>query len=410
MKQIITSLDLGSNCIKLVVGEVFRGEMFVLCASQVKSSGIKNGIITNEDKAIGAIKKVIKKAEGILGIKIDKVVINVPSFDANFIKGEGTLTFEEEKEITGSDISSLLSQSVSRRVSSREELVSVFPTLFVVNGDKIVKDPKGKVAKEISVNSIITTVPKGNIDSIYSALSKLDIKVADISFGSVADYYVYRDKLMSDKTVATINIGEDKTEIGIIEKDSLVGCETIDMGGRNIDRDIAYIYDISLEDSRKLKEDFAMCYKSKASTSEVAEVVNKSEEKIKINQYEISETVYSRVREILEAAKKSINILTKHEISYIIISGGSTNIGGFKNVCSLVFGSSKVLCEMETMGARNNKYSTCVGLIKLYADKLGFRGKTASTVNAENQKLLTSNKKKNDSSLFGKIYNYFFDN
>ena len=41
MKQIITSLDIGSSYIKLIVGEVFKGRLFVLACSTVKSKGIK---------------------------------------------------------------------------------------------------------------------------------------------------------------------------------------------------------------------------------------------------------------------------------------------------------------------------------------------------------------------------------
>ena len=44
-----------------------------------------------------------------------------------------------------------------------------------------------------------------------------------------------------------------------------------------------------------------------------------NEENIKINQYEISEIISSRLKEILNLARKQINLLTKMEISYIII-------------------------------------------------------------------------------------------
>ena len=286
MRQIITSLDLGSNSIKLVLGEIYEGRLFVLCGVNVKSTGIKNGLITNQDRVASSIKNALKKLESLVGVKVDKVVVNAPSFDSNFIKGEGNITFDEEREITGSDITNVLSKSVYKKVSSSEELVSVFPVDFIVNEDKIVKDPKGIVAKSIGVNSILTTVPKNNIDILYDTLSKLDIKVADLSFGGMADYFEFRDSEMAKKNVAVINIGEDKTEISVIEKDSLVGCETLEMGGKNVDRDIAYIYDITLENARRLKEDFALCHKSKASTSEIVEVINKSEENLKINQYE----------------------------------------------------------------------------------------------------------------------------
>ena len=62
--------------------------------------------------------------------------------------------------------------------------------------------------------------------------------------------------------------------------------------------------------------------------------------KIKINQYELSDLVHSRVREILELSKKEINLLTKDEISYIIVTGGTTEIEGFNSVLKEVFGKN----------------------------------------------------------------------
>ncbi len=41
MKEIISSLDVGSSTVKLVVGEVYKDEVNVLFVSEVKSKGIK---------------------------------------------------------------------------------------------------------------------------------------------------------------------------------------------------------------------------------------------------------------------------------------------------------------------------------------------------------------------------------
>ena len=56
------------------------------------------------------------------------------------------------------------------------------------------------------------------------------------------------------------------------------------------------------------------------------------EENIKINQYEISEIISSRLREILNLSRKQINLLTKMEISSIIITGGTTELNDFNLV------------------------------------------------------------------------------
>ena len=239
----------------------------------------------------------------------------------------------------------------------------------------------------------------------------LGIKVVDLAFGGLADYYEFRCDEYNDKTGVVINIGAHKTEISIVNEGMLTNAEVLDIGGRNIDRDISYIYDISLEDSKLIKEKFALATKERASTSEVIECLTKSNEHIKINQYEVSDIVYSRIREILELSKKQIKFLTKERISYIIVTGGTSELDGFKSVFKEIFGKSVEISKVDELGVRNNIYSSSLGVIKLYAEKLKFREKVPSTINEEEQGELFNNKKKiNESSLLGKVYSYFFDN
>lgn len=412
MKQIITSLDLGSSSVKIIVGEIYKNELFVLACSEVKSKGVKKGLIVDSEKAALSIKEAFKRAEDVLGIKIDKVIITVPSYYADFIKGEGYTTItRDDKIVNGNDITRALQASVYNRISPNLELVSVSPAEFIINDGEFMKDPKGVTAFKLSVNAILGTVPKKNIYTLISILESLNIKVVDLAFGGQADYFMFRHPEYKDKLGAVINIGAGKTEISIINEDILVGTEVLDAGGRNIDRDISYIYDLSLEDSRKIKEKFALAHKSNASTSEIIDCLTKNDEHIKINQYEVSEIVYSRVREILELSKKQINLLTKKDISYIIITGGTTEIDGFNKVYQEIFGKNAEVTRVETLGVRNNRYSTVIGIIRLYYEKLKFRSRVATTIKEEDQEYMFRDKKKIDgSSLLGKVYSYFFDN
>ena len=66
-------------------------------------------------------------------------------------------------------------------------------------------------------------------------------------------------------------------------------------------------------------------------------VEDKNGDKIKINQFSASEIVMSRLEEILNLAKKQINLLTKKQISYIIITGGVTETAEFKNIVDYIF-------------------------------------------------------------------------
>ena len=47
VKHIYTSVDIGSDSIKVVTSELFKGKLNLLAASSVKSKGIKKGLITD---------------------------------------------------------------------------------------------------------------------------------------------------------------------------------------------------------------------------------------------------------------------------------------------------------------------------------------------------------------------------
>ncbi len=412
MKEIITSLDVGSNTVKIVVGEVIKEKLNVLCCCEVKSKGIKKGIVVNPEEAILSLREAFKKCEEVLEIKISKVIMCVPSYNAEFIVGEGYTTItRENKIINGDDILRALQACVYNKVPSNKELISIMPIEFSIDNNEIISDPKGKEGTKLFAKAVISISPKKNVYNILNLLENIGINVVDISFNSLADYYEFKKEEYNDKLVAVINIGSEKTEIGIVNKNTLVAVETLPYGGRNIDRDIAYIYNMNRDTAKSLKEKFAYAHKRNSSTSETEEVLNKDGEKIKINQYEISEVVYSRLKEILDFAKKQINLLTKREISYIIITGGTTEVNDFQIILDEIFNKSVHTPEIKEMGVRNNKYSSALGLMKYYYSKLNFRGKLASTISEEEQNVMFTNKKKiNENNLLGKIYGYFFDN
>lgn len=411
MKEIISSLDIGTSTMKLVVGEVYDEKLNVLAVSEVKSKGVKNGMIVNPEESLISLKELFSRCEDILGIKIKKVILTVPSYYAEFIQVEGSTSVENEDGVVGSkEIVKALQECVGNNVPSNKEFVSITPIEFKVDdSDKKVKDPKGMKGSLLKCRAILSLVPKKNVYTVLSVLDNIGIQVDDINFGSVADYYEFKTDMMDRTNTAVINIGDEKTEVSVFKKGILIETENIEIGSKNVDRDICYMYDISRKTAVKLKERFALGSRRNASTSWCEEVVNNNNETIKINQYELSDIIYSRIKEILNLSKKQINLLTKMEIHYIIITGGVSQIKDFNLVVEEVFGSEISTYSVKEIGCRHNKYSSVLGLIKYYHDKLSFRNKIASTVSEEEQYELIDTKKTNKTSLLGKIYGYFFN-
>ena len=125
MRRILSSIDLGTNSIKLVVGEIINDKLNILCALSQESKGIKNGLIVSSDDVIYSIKKILKKSEEILGLKIKKVVTSVPEYDLKFNKSVGINTItNEDNVVTRNDISRILKTCAYNKITDDYELIN----------------------------------------------------------------------------------------------------------------------------------------------------------------------------------------------------------------------------------------------------------------------------------------------
>ena len=413
MRKIIASLDIGSSLIKLVVGEFTKNKFNILLAINAESQGIKNGFIVNQESFNEVIIDLFKKAHELLGVDVKKVIVNVPIYNAKYELVEGSTSINNEEFVVGAnDIVRSMQSAIYNKVPDNMELVNLIPIIFRINGEVLTKDPLGVGAETLSSKCVLITAPKKGIEPIIKVLEKNQIEVIDLAFCSLGDYEELHHLSDNDEVGAVINIGADTTEVSIFNKGVISSADVINMGASNIDKDISYIYKISLADARFVKENLALCHTRMAQPSEVIEVDNIDEEKIRINQYEASEIAMERIKEILNLVKKQINLLTKKEISYIIITGGLTEATDFDLLVDENFGSIARIANVCEIGARSNIYSSSVGLIKFYYRKLKLRKKEYSIFTLEEQEEfsgLETKKGISENSILGKVFGIFFD-
>lgn len=410
MKQIISSLDVGSNSIKLIVSEIFKTKLFVLSCVEVKSKGIKKGLIVDNELAMESIKKAIQKTEEIIGIKLKRIIVSVPSYFLDFVETNSIISINnEDNVITGSDITSVQKKCVKDYVNNKE-LVGISPINYIINEDQIVDNPKGMKSATLGINAVLVFAPRKNVYPILTILDALEVNTIDLCIGGLCDYYEFKNQEFDKSTCALVNFGKEKTEISIIDNGVIINSCIIELGSKNIDNDISYVCGIGVNESCKVKENFALSDTKNADTSETIDCLTREEEHIKINQYEVSEVVSSRIDETLEIIKSQINLLTKKEINYIIITGGGGELKDINISLDKFFGKKVIKAEIHELGARNNKFSTCLGLTKYYANKLNFRDCEANLFDEEDQKNMFFDKKDDNNGIFSKVYGYFFDN
>ena len=303
--------------------------------------------------------------------------------------------------------------STYNKIEAEKEIVCIKPTSFTIDDERTVKNPVGVEAIKITVKSLLVTIPRENVEDIVKCLKKIGVECIDFTLTSIGDYYETRNKEMDEVVGAIINIGYHTTTISIFNKGMLTNLDILQVGSSSIEKDFSYIFGINKKNAKIIKSEITTAHKRGTSASITKEFTTKEGKNVTVSEYEASEIASSRLQEILKLAKKQINLLTKKEIHYIMITGGVSEMQNFNIIIEEIFGHHGKILSMKEIGVRSNIYSASVGLLKYYDEKTSMEKTEFSIFSEEEMEELSNINKRmnfNENSILGKLFGYFFDN
>ena len=408
--QLITSLDVGNEEIKVLVASAFDNKCNVLASTSIRSSGIKKNTIYNEKKLRESVKLAILKTEEKIGMKIKEVILLIPSNTAKMTIETGLVDIKDNI-VRGSDIKRALADAKKDTFDDTRELVSVLPISFTVDDNISVSNPIGEEGNKLFVKAVVSTSLKSEIYPLISIVSSLGISIVDIVHKSQADYYTVSNNSLDRKLGCVINLGGDVTTVSIFNKGIMIKNSYIPLGSSSVDKDISFVYKVDIKTARHLKETFALAVPRYADKYDSIDVVTLENKSITVTQSEISKVIESRLNEILKLAKNEINRLTKREISYIIVVGGISELAGFNYIVEDVLSRNASCLDMQQMGARHNKYTSAFGAIKYFYKKCLLTEEDISMFPQDVVETFLSPKKRNTGSenIVSKFLHHFYD-
>ena len=378
-EDLIGIIELGNINIKCLIFKIKNNnESEVLSTSITSSEGIHNGAIINLAKATKAIRSCISIAENNAKILLKK--INVVLEGPEFLSTK----FTKYKKINGSkihkdDIDFLLKEAKKQLIlnDKKQSIVHIFNHNYVVDGKAFEDEPIGVYADSLIHEMTFITIPKNNLKNINQAFIDCDIEIERL----ILNTFALGVKLLNYKELEfgsiLIDIGFEKTSLGLFKNLALVHSITLPLGINHITKDISKVCSLSLDESVVIRNDIDFSFQNSQNIFDENNYLKNSyfvsSNFRKISKNLILNVVKARLDEIFETVKKQIIVPEfnlNSGVGFLLVGGGSKLLNIEKH-CEKFFGQ-----RIKKISDNNNEkekdleknFASCLGAFKIIKD------------------------------------------
>ncbi|HFI0150525.1 TPA: cell division protein FtsA [Streptococcus suis] len=362
-----TGLDIGTSSVKVLVAEYIEGEMNVIGVSNVKSAGVKDGIIVNIDVAASAIKTAIAQAEEKSGVRIDKVNVGLP---ANLLQIEPTQGMipvtTESQEITDTDVENVVKSALTKSMTPEREVITFVPEEFVVDGFQGIKDPRGMMGIRLEMRGLLYTGPRTILHNLHKTVERAGVSVENIVIAPLAVTRSVLNEGEREFGATVIDLGGGQTTVAVMRNQELQYTNIYQEGGDYITKDISKVLTTSQSIAENLKFNYGIAYPQQATEKEkfLVEVIGESAP-VEVTERYLSEVIAARLRQIFNRVKQDLERTRALELpGGIVLVGGGATLPGIAELAQEVFGVNTKLFIPNQIGIRNPSFAQVISLVE----------------------------------------------
>ncbi len=419
-KPLITvGLDIGTSklCALVASPDPDSQTLNVLGIGIAESEGLNRGVVVNIDKTVKTIKKVVEQAEQQAGIKIEEAVVGIAGDHIESFQSTGIIGISNpNREIDQNDVDRLIEESRNLAIPAERKILHVIPQEFIIDGQDGITDPVGMSGVRMEAKVHVVTGLQTAIQNIYKCVERTGIKVKDVVLEPLASSYAVLSEEEKEVGVALIDIGGGTTDIAIFEENIIRFTSVFGIAGKQVTDDIRKGLGIVADKAEKIKRDHGHTFMPGITKDEVFMVPGIGGRKpIEIKKSFLSQIIQPRFEEIFEFALAEIK-RSGYAGSLgagIVITGGSSLIGGVEELAASIFGMpvkigipSGISYTGLAPEVSNPMYATGVGL-SLYGLEEDAKGATQQAQAKQEED--KEKAKKGKKSVFGKIKNFIED-
>ena len=315
--KITVGIDIGTNTTKVVVMgfDKNNSEPAILATGTSETKGVRFDYISNVDAVAESIRKAVKQAENILGIKIRKACISIGGISLSSTISTGSVIISKaDQEITNFDVTKVIANSEENLDILNKKIIHTIPISYKLDGKDIYARPEGLRGIKLEVRTLYITCLKQNLEDLITAFGLAKIEIEEITASPIITGNVLLSTKQKMAGCVLIDIGAETVSMAVFENNLPISVSVFPIGSMDITKDIALGLKISLEEAESIK---------------LGSVTGGDYSKKKVD-----EIIEARLSDIFELVGNSLKRLKRNELlpAGIILTGGGSSINGIEEI------------------------------------------------------------------------------
>jgi cell division protein FtsA len=375
----IASIDIGTDKIAVLVAEKEDDEKLRIIGHNIcPSDGVRRGSISSIDPLSRVISKIVEQTQKSFDLEIALVRVNLSDTHITCKDGYGKVPIREV--VTLDDIDKVLETASAIPTPTNKEKLHTIKKKFIIDENHIVDNPEGMDAEVLESKVHIVTVSSVGVRNIESCLKKCDLMVEKdcIVLDPIANSEAILTQEEKDGGVCLIDFGAGVTSYSVFREEGIVRSGFIPMGGDDVTQEVAFSFDTSFEEAKRLKENYG-CAKSSVINDEhfveFVQATNKNTHHLSSLQLsEVIEEAYIGILSVLKSELRHHNLEENIKSGFVLCGGGAQAFGCEKLVrdyftrrAKLGFVQRDRISGLETI-LMDYRYTSSIGLLLHEAD------------------------------------------
>ncbi|MBQ7881259.1 MAG: cell division protein FtsA [Treponema sp.] len=377
MNRFVVGLDLGTNFVRVVIGEVSEeGVLEIIGTAKRPSSGLRNGVIVNRENTMECIKSVIEEAEQNAGYEVVSCVTAIGGSQIESLNSTGLVAISShgrgEREITKSDVDRVLENATAIQIPIDRKILHLIPQNYIVDGQSDYKNPVNIIGVRLEAEVHIVTASKTSVQNLMACVERSGYQLDNVMLKTLACTSAVMCDEERELGSILIDLGGSTTDVLVIINDAPVLTVSIPVGGNLVTNDIAIVKGVSPVTAENLKIECGCCWIPMIDNDDEIiipgvggrnpEVTSKSE---------LCQIIQPRMEEIFSMVRDEViqrSNLTQLS-GNIILTGGGAMMEGAVELAQEIFKTSAVRIGIPSdFGGLQEEYrradfATAIGLV-----------------------------------------------